>query len=61
MNAVVREEGKSIIKLDIGCGPKPLDGFVGMDAIDFGNSSITKHDIRETPWQFENNSVSQAS
>lgn len=60
MNAVVKPE-KSLIKLDLGCGPNPKEGFVGMDAITFGKDNIVKHDLRETPWPFDDNSVSEAS
>lgn len=59
MNAVVEPE-KKLIKLDLGCGPRPLEGFVGVDALDFGNANIVKHDLRITPWPFEDNSVVQA-
>lgn len=60
MNAVVKAE-KSILKLDLGCGPHPREGFTGVDSLDFGNVDIVKHDLRETPWPFEDNSVSEAT
>lgn len=60
MNAVVKTE-KTLIKLDLGCGPKPLEGFTGVDAINFGNESIVKHDLRITPWPFEDSSVVEAN
>lgn len=59
MNAVVKEENK-LIKLDLGCGPNPREGFTGMDALVFGKDNIVKHDMRETPWPFADNSVSEA-
>lgn len=34
-----------IIKLDIGCGPRCGEGFIGIDAIDFGQRHV--HDIRK--------------
>jgi hypothetical protein len=60
MNAVVKES-TAPIKLDLGCGPNPREGFVGMDALTFGKENIVKHDLRVTPWPFEDNSVSEAN
>jgi hypothetical protein len=60
MNAVVKP-AKELIKLDLGCGPNPREGFTGVDAITFGKDNIVKHDLRETPWPFEDNSVSESS
>jgi hypothetical protein len=48
-----------LIKLDIGCGPNPREGFVGMDSIKF-NDKVMQHDARVTPWPFADNSVSEA-
>ena len=59
MNAVVKES-PALIKLDLGCGPNPREGFTGVDAITFGKDNIVKHDLRVTPWPFEDNSVSEA-
>ena len=59
MNAVVQPE-KPLLKLDLGSGPRPREGFTGVDAIDFGNDAIIKHDLRVTPWPFEDNSVIEA-
>ena len=50
-----------LIKLDLGCGPNPREGFVGVDAFDFGNPKIVKHDLRVGPWPFADNSVSEAN
>jgi hypothetical protein len=58
MNAVVKEDRK-LMKLDIGCGPNPREGFTGVDSLNFGNEKIVKHDLRVTPWPFEDNSVSE--
>jgi len=60
MSAVVKPE-RALLKLDLGCGPKPRDGFIGVDAIDFGNAEIVKHDLRVTPWPFSDNSVVEAN
>jgi hypothetical protein len=59
MNAVVKEE-KQLIKLDLGCGPNPREGFVGVDTLNFGKDSITKCNLGEKHWPFEDNSVSEA-
>jgi hypothetical protein len=61
MNAVVKEiEAKKLIKLDLGCGPNPREGFTGMDSLTFGKENIVKHNLADTPWPFEDNSVSEA-
>lgn len=59
MNAVVKE-APQLIKLDLGCGPNPREGFTGVDSLTFGKDNIVKHDLRVTPWPFEDNSVSEA-
>lgn len=59
MNAVVKEERK-LIQLDLGCGPNPQPGFTGVDSLTFGKDNIIKHDLRTTPWPFEDNSISAA-
>jgi len=46
------------IKLDIGCGKNKLAGFTGIDAIGFDGVDIV-HDVRITPWPFEDNSVDE--
>jgi hypothetical protein len=60
MNAVVKES-PAPIKLDLGCGPNPREGFTGMDALSFGKDNIVKHDLRDTPWPFSDESVSEAN
>lgn len=57
MNAVLEE--KTLIKLDLGCGPNPKDGFTGVDSIAF-NDKVTKFDLRQGPWPWETDSVSEA-
>jgi hypothetical protein len=60
MNAVVKES-PTLIKLDLGCGPNPREGFIGVDALTFGKSNITKHDLGSGErWPFDDNSVSEA-
>lgn len=45
-----------IIRLDLGCGKKPAEGFVGVDAHDFGQEFVC--DLRG-PWKWEDESVSE--
>jgi hypothetical protein len=59
MNAVVKP-APDLLKLDLGCGPNPREGFTGVDALTFGKDHIVKHDLRETPWPFEDNSVAES-
>lgn len=51
MNAVVQEE-KVLLKLDLGCGPNPKDGFVGLDSRAF-NEKVTVTDLSAKKWYFE--------
>jgi hypothetical protein len=60
MNAVLKPETE-LLKLDLGCGPNPREGFTGVDALTFGKDNILKHDLRETPWPFEDNSVAEST
>lgn len=57
MNAVVQEV--PLIKLDIGCGPNPKEGFTGVDIIAF-NDNVQAVDLRKAPWPWADNSVSEA-
>lgn len=45
------------MKLDLGCGKNPKDGFTGVDCRDFGQG-ITA-DLRQ-PWPWDNESVDEA-
>lgn len=44
------------MKIDIGCGEKHLDGFVGIDIIDFGQKYVL--DVRDG-LPFEDNSIKE--
>lgn len=59
MNAVLQPE-KELLKLDLGSGPNPREGFTGVDSLTFGKDRILKHDLRQTPWPFEDNSVAES-
>jgi len=46
----------SELKLDLGCGPNPKEGFVGVDVRDFGQEIVC--DLRDR-WKWEDNSVDE--
>lgn len=46
------------MKLDIGCGTRKVEGFVGVDAIEFEGVDVV-HDMRVTPWPWEDDSVDE--
>lgn len=43
-----------VLKLDLGCGPHPRDGFTGVDVRDFGQP--VTHDLRK-PWPWKDGTV----
>ncbi len=45
------------LKLDLGCGPNPREGFHGVDSIKFDKVG-TVADLTK-PWPFENDSVDE--
>lgn len=49
-----------LIKLDLGCGPHPREGYEGVDRTKFGDMVTHVVDLREAPWPWPDNSVSQA-
>lgn len=57
MNAVVKE--KTLIKLDIGCGPNKRAGFTGIDQYEFANVDIVA-DLKSR-WPVEDESVEEAN
>lgn len=57
MNAVVSEIIKPL-KLNLGSGPAAKDGFINLDAIDFGNNTVCH--IGKDRWPFEDSSVDEA-
>jgi ubiquinone/menaquinone biosynthesis C-methylase UbiE len=50
------------VKLDLGCGPNPKEGFVGVDVRDYGRTDIVVADLRlEDAWgKWEDASVEEA-
>jgi len=59
VNAVVAEKSAPLIKLDLGCGPNPTEGFTGVDLIAF-NDKVQAVDLRQGQWPWADNSVSEA-
>lgn len=57
MNAVVAEQ--PVIRLDLGSGPNPRDGYLGVDRIAY-NDKVMAFDLRKGPWPWEDNSVEAA-
>lgn len=47
-----------MLKLNIGCGRSKIEGFLGVDVIKFDEVDIV-HDMRVTPWPWEDNSVEE--
>lgn len=56
MNAQPELKVVSGLKLDLGCGKRPMEGFEGVDAIDFGQKHVV--DLRK-PWPWEDGSVAR--
>jgi hypothetical protein len=61
VNETVVAVGKSLLKLDFGCGPNPKEGFEGVDQYPFGGKVKHILNICCTPWPFEDNSVEEAN
>ena len=47
------------LRLDLGCGTKPKEGFLGVDIKSYGRSDLLIADLRE-PWKWEDESVDEA-
>lgn len=58
MNAVATEVAKPV-KIDLGAGKNVKAGFIGVDAIDFGNGNILCN-IGKDRWPWEDSSVDEA-
>ena len=58
MNAAVNEEKKPL-RLDLGCGPNPKEGHLGVDVIAY-NDNVLAFDLRHAPWPWESSSVDSA-
>lgn len=47
------------LKIDLGAGKNPKDGFIGADKIDFGNGNVIV-DLGKDKWPWEDSSVEEA-
>jgi SAM-dependent methyltransferase len=47
------------VKLDIGCGPNPREGFEGVDQYAFDGKVKHVLDVRKTPWPWADGSVEE--
>ena len=47
------------LRIDLGCGPHPREGFVGVDMFKMDNVSIVC-DLAKVKWPFKDNSVDEA-
>jgi SAM-dependent methyltransferase len=59
-NKAFKAVEKPKLKLDFGCGPNPTEGYEGVDSIAFDGKVKYIHDLRVTPYPFEDNSVEDA-
>jgi SAM-dependent methyltransferase len=55
----VKEVKKPEIKLDFGCGPNPVEGFIGVDSIKFPKVEVVMN-IAKDKWPWEDSSVIEA-
>lgn len=53
----MRDDSDKTMRLDLGCGKRPKEGFVGVDSLPFGQPYVL--DLRVTPWPWQNNSVDE--
>lgn len=59
MNAVAIEVAEPVLRLDLGCGPNPKEGFHGVDSIKFDKVG-TVLNIGIDKWPWPDSSVSEA-
>lgn len=48
----------SLVRLDLGCGPNPREGFQGVDVRDYGRTDILVTDLRGQ-WKWDDDSVDE--
>lgn len=48
------------LRLDLGCGPNPREGFAGVDVLPFDGKVAHVLDLRHTPWPWADGSVAEA-
>lgn len=56
----ITEEPKQLVKVDLGCGQRRQDGFIGVDKVP-GEKVDIVHDLESYPWPFEDNSVDEVN
>lgn len=56
--AVVPLEPVALVRLDLGCGQSPAEGFKGVDAFEADGVDIV-HDLLTFPWPFADQSVDE--
>lgn len=47
------------LKLDLGCGPNPREGFIGVDVLPFDGKVGKVFDLRKSPWPWASGSVDE--
>lgn len=55
---MIQTEERTLLKLDLGCGQHCEDGFEGVDIADIPGVAYV-HDLRVTPWVWEDGSVGE--
>lgn len=55
-DAFTRPEGEALVKVDLACGQRKQEGFVGIDSAKVEGVDIV-HNLMEYPWPFKDNSV----
>lgn len=52
-------EVPALLKLDLGCGPNKREGFIGVDALEFGGKVDCVLDLKKGPWPWSDGQVSE--
>ena len=60
MSAAAEVVPASLLRIDLGCGPNPQDGFDGADSIKFNDKVKHVLHIGRDPWPCADNSVTEA-
>jgi len=58
MNAVVEAKPEPLLKLNLGCGKVKMEGFVGVDILQFEGVDVVCH-LGGNPWPWADESVSE--
>lgn len=49
--SAVASEAIQPLNIDLGCGKNPKAGYIGVDAIDFGNNTVCNIGVDRWPWE----------